>query len=597
MHNAPNNFVLNSLRTLLMLEKAIDRLVRQNFFYDNQVPIIVQTLNNTIINLRIKILSYKHFGNVPSYITIVITSIEELAKMVDDIILICPCGAGKKQIPMKMKKVEQQKLILSIDKMLQTLKSYYSSQNTGTIMAESISEFFLVEFKQWCKEQIQQASVKEISGRGKQTCIFPFMDIELYMSRILDSDWFKKDILSNLDRFVPETGHGTNCDAKNRTYKLKGYRPQKRKVIIPGKKIEAPIRMVQCSNCGQIFSVLPSFISREKHYSTNIIGRVLEGIFLRGVCIQYAQDMMDLTGFPVKSKQTILNWMKWIGRLHPADLLNRAGVSSSGYFQEDEGFQKEPNLRTYVVAMVDSNSQVVWHIDYVDHVDEKSLYQSFQVFLEKISFKIKGVTKDKWQASTNALKRLFEKLWIGYCHRHCLHKFKLALEEYKKVTGASAKKIQELYEKFSRVLKEASHGVNMEVKVDLLLKEDEFSHPLLKLRLEELKENAVNYTVNKSREGIKKTTSLVDNFLKIAKRKLREAMSFRDPVWSGIFFKGLANVRNFVEFKTGAKNAHKSPFMLAGGENFGLPWMQVVNVHNGFLFDKSSSQKVSSIQV
>ena len=51
------------------------------------------------------------------------------------------------------------------------------------------------------------------------------------------------------------------------------------------------------------------------------------------------------------------------------------------------------------------------------------------------------------------------------------------------------------------------------------------------------------------------------------------------------FFKGMANVRNFVKFKTGAKNAHKSPFVLAGGEDFSLPWMQVINVHNGFLFE------------
>ena len=31
MLNAPNNFILNSLRTLTMIEKAIDRLIRQNF--------------------------------------------------------------------------------------------------------------------------------------------------------------------------------------------------------------------------------------------------------------------------------------------------------------------------------------------------------------------------------------------------------------------------------------------------------------------------------------------------------------------------------------------------------------------------------------
>ncbi|ETR70887.1 MAG: hypothetical protein OMM_08490, partial [Candidatus Magnetoglobus multicellularis str. Araruama] len=89
---------------------------------------------------------------------------------------------------------------------------------------------------------------------------------------------------------------------------------------------------------------------------------------------------MELTGNPIKSKQTIFNWLKWIGTFHPATLLERAGVSSKGYFQEDEGFQKEPDLRTYIVAMVDSKSQVVWHIDYIDHVGEGDLYKSFDEF-------------------------------------------------------------------------------------------------------------------------------------------------------------------------------------------------------------------------
>ena len=114
-----------------------------------------------------------------------------------------------------------------------------------------------------------------------------------------------------------------------------------------------------------------------------------------------------------------------------------------------------------------------------------------------------------------------------------------------------------------------------------------FNHPLLKCRLDELKKNAVKYTANKQRSGITKTTSLVDNFLKIAKRKLRQAMSFRDPRWADIMFKAMSNVRNFVPFMTGAKNAHKSPFMLAGGCDFGLNWMQVINVHNGFLFESA----------
>jgi len=80
----------------------------------------------------------------------------------------------------------------------------------------------------------------------------------------------------------------------------------------------------------------------------------------------------------------------------------------------------------------------------------------------------------------------------------------------------------------------------MEVKIEMLLKKDNaFNHPLLKCRLDDLKKNAVKYTANKQRSGITKTTALVDNFLKIANRKLRQAMSFRDPRWADIMFKAM----------------------------------------------------------
>ena len=113
MYNAPNNFVLNSLRTLSMLEKAIDRLIRQKFLHDNQIPVIVQTAKNTIAESRIHIQSYKHFGNVPSYITLVTTMFEELSVIVADLIKFCPCGAGQKQRSKTRKEVERQNLIHS----------------------------------------------------------------------------------------------------------------------------------------------------------------------------------------------------------------------------------------------------------------------------------------------------------------------------------------------------------------------------------------------------------------------------------------------------------------------------------------------------
>jgi hypothetical protein len=117
----------------------------------------------------------------------------------------------------------------------------------------------------------------------------------------------------------------------------------------------------------------------------------------------------------VKSKQTLFNWIRWLGTHHPATILTRAGVTGSGYLQEDEGFEKEPNLRTYAVIMVDPQNLLIWHADYVDHVDEKTLSGSFEKFLERTCFSILGVTKDKWKPSTGALKKVFHKIWIGYC--------------------------------------------------------------------------------------------------------------------------------------------------------------------------------------
>lgn len=150
-----------------------------------------------------------------------------------------------------------------------------------------------------------------------------------------------------------------------------------------------------------------TIVSREKHYSVDVIGVVLEGITFQCISAEYAQQLVGLTGNPVNSKQTILNWMKWFSIYHPAELLEKAGVKGSGYFQEDEGFQKEPCLSTYLVVIVDPDSQAVWHIDYVDHVNKETLYESFEDFLSNISFNVKGITKDKWKPSTNALKDLF----------------------------------------------------------------------------------------------------------------------------------------------------------------------------------------------
>jgi hypothetical protein len=421
-----------------------------------------------------------------------------------------------------------------------------------------------------------------ISSRGEKTYIFPWADEEGYVAFVLDTEKFRREVVDNLGKHVHATGHKPTCKG-HKGYKMIGFRSQDRKTIMVTGQGRFPIRMVQCKDCGEKFSLLPSFLPREKHFGIDIIGHVFQNMLLFSQSFQAALENLKIIKRGVKTKQTILNWLRWMGTLHPATILTRAGITGSGYFQEDEGFEKEPNLRTYTVFMVDPKTLLVWHADYLDHVDEENLYTSFEKFLQRVTFKILGVTKDKWEASTKALKAVFEGIWIGFCHRHCLQKFRQALIKYQEQTNCSDAQRGRLYKQFKKILETSNSRISVEVKIKAL-DDPAFKHPLLQERLAELQENASRYACHKRRNGITKTTSVVDNFLKLVKRKLTMAESFRDKEYAHILFQALANTRNFLPFLPGAKNAHKSPFMLAEGQAHDLPWIQVMNIHNAFLF-------------
>ena len=162
-----------------------------------------------------------------------------------------------------------------------------------------------------------------------------------------------------------------------------------------------------------------------------------------------------------------------------------------------------------------------------------------------------------------------------------MKKLNKAFASYRKETKRSWKEVNELYEKIKKILETATHAGALKAQLKGL-DDEAISYPAIKKRIEDLRDNAVRYTSHKQRSKMTTTTSIVDNFLKGVKRKLKQVESFRDRRSTQSFFCAMANIRNFVPFMSGAKNKGKSPFMLAGGETYGLPWMQVINMHNGF---------------
>ncbi len=584
-----NGNLNNILRSLTMLEKAVNRLLRINYFNRSQYPEIFSIIEETFNKIRIWISKYESFDCLDSFYLMLGLFIKDLGAMVAELWVTCKPKPGKRKVQKVVINRQQNQIYNSINSMFENINKKISESkvNNGAVGIE-LEKALEKEIDKSIFQELGKKIKNLISQRGEKTYVFPFTDKDEYPLFVQDKRRFHDEVLNKLDVHTHATGHRPHC--KGPQYTLCGFRKNDRKVVVIGGKQEIfRIRMVVCE-CGQKFSLLPSFLPREKNFAIDIIGNVFRNMFLFHQSFQGTLENIKLIGNrSVKSKQTIFNWVRWIGTHHPATILTRAGVEGSGYFQEDEGFEKEPNLRTYVAVIVDPENHLVWHSDYVDHVDEKTLCGSFGKFLERISFKVLGVSKDKWQASTNALKTLCHRLWIGYCHRHCLNNFWKALTAYQKEMQCDQKEVSRLYKEFKRVLKTSTSKNNLAVQTRTLeLENPAFHHPLLQKRLVELKENAAHYTAHKKRKGITQTTSIVDNYLKIVKRKLKQVESFRDKNWARLFFQAQANTRNFVPYCPGAKYALNSPFMLAGGQTYDLPWIQVMNMHNAFLFTKNA---------
>jgi len=579
----------NVLRCLTMLEKALDRLGRLNYFDRKQYPAVFLAVEDALNKTRIWIKENRIYCSLKALYQSLSDFIKILTDLVGQLWNTCKPKSGKKELNKSRKNLEKRSLFKSINRMLLNIdKSISTLLCVDSTISIELDKGISISFNDTIVNVFYDKIRHVVSQRGEKTYIFPCKNKEEYSILIKDRHRFLADVVCKLCDYSHFTGHKPSCKNPDK-YTLCGFRKNPRKTMMKtGEQELFEIRMVRCEDCGQRFSLLPSFLPREKNFDIDIIANVCRNMFLFQLSTQGALENLTLMGEGrVKSKQTIFNWIRWMGTHHPATLLIRAGVEGSGYLQEDEGFEKEPNLRTYSVVMVDTENLLVWNADYVDHVDEATLCSSFQKFLERINFRILGITKDKWKPSTDALKKVFYKIYIGYCHRHCLKKFSEALDEYQKQTKCSQQTKSILYKKFKDVLKKSTSKINLEARI-MYLDDEAFLNPILKARLDELRENATYYTSNKQRKGITETTSLVDNYLKMVKRKLRQVESFRDKEWTTLFFRAQANTRNFVPFNSGAKNAGKSPFMLAGGQTYDLPWIQVMNMHNAFLFSESA---------
>jgi hypothetical protein len=577
------------LRRLTHLKKALGRLVRRTFHRRKDYPETFERIEQTLKRLRVWIRQYTMFWDCPAFQRVLHTQLQRLQEWIQRLQAVCrpDVKPGKRRTSRRWQTYRT--MCQGLARMLAAaLAAAPPAQVVGLTLNQAFETAFRTAFEQ---EPAPTSSVQRstVSHRGEHSLIFPWTEPTGYQALVQDARRFRVEVLVPLEHRLREQGRQLCCHAPH--YTLVGYRSKARKpLVIGGQQREVPIRLIRCDTCGTRFSLLPSFLAREKHVALDLIGHVVRKLTLFGQSFRATLSDLELLLPGGHSPQTLQDWLGWFGTPHPAQVLAHAGITGSGYFQEDEGVEDEAGLRTYTVAMVEPTTLLVWHLDYVDHVDAETLAGSFTAFLRHLDFTVVGVTKDRWEPATKALKSVFHGLWLAFCHRHELKKWREALSAYQQVTHASVTTCQALYRRIATVLDTAESATVLRLKLTgVEHDEPAFTHPLLQPRMQALRTYAVRYTCHHKRLGLTKTTSIVDNFLQQVKRKLRQVESFRDQRSTRLFFRAMATVRNFVPFLPGAKHAHQSPFMLAQGDTFDLPWAQVLNMHDAFLFNAEVS--------
>jgi hypothetical protein len=241
---------------------------------------------------------------------------------------------------------------------------------TGQLLDQAFETAFRTAFEP-CSAPTPSAQAQAVSQRGEHSVIFPWEQLTGYPALVQDAQRFRQEILIPLEQRLQQQGRHLCCHAPH--YTLVGCRSTGRKpLLVGGQQGDVPIRMIRCRTCGARFSLLPSFLAREKHVTLDVIGHVVRKLTLFGQSLQATLTDLELLLPGGHSPQTLLDWLRWFGTRHPAEILTHAGITGTGYFQEDEGVEDEAGLRTYTVAMVDPTTLLVGHLDYVDHVDEET---------------------------------------------------------------------------------------------------------------------------------------------------------------------------------------------------------------------------------
>ena len=304
--------ISNVKRTLTMLRKALKRLARQCFHDPKQYPDVFLEIEECINSIRSWLNEMEIFQSLQYFFVTLSALIDELSGLISQLWETCKPKKGKKGISKTQRDRQSFRIINSSRSMIHSITRKLSSvKSDDSTVSIALEIGMLKYFEKSIIKNLKSKTQNLISKRGDKTYIFPYDDIQNYDALVKDNKEFRVQVLDRLDEYAHHTGHKPTC-SEPKEYILFGSRGNPRKTIMSGgKKKIFPIRMIQCKKCKQKFSLVPSFLPREKNFGIEIIGHVYRNLYRFSLSIQgVIEDLKIIGKKSAKSKQTILNWSR-----------------------------------------------------------------------------------------------------------------------------------------------------------------------------------------------------------------------------------------------------------------------------------------------
>lgn len=103
--------LINILRTLSLLEKALDRLARNNYHNRNQYPDLLLEIESTLVLTREWIQRFKAFCAVPAFIKLIGLCVSNIGILISEIITEIHPENGKRKQKKKLARYRTKKVL------------------------------------------------------------------------------------------------------------------------------------------------------------------------------------------------------------------------------------------------------------------------------------------------------------------------------------------------------------------------------------------------------------------------------------------------------------------------------------------------------